>query len=154
MNQKHIIVLVACLTVFGHGCKPFEVPCRVISWGNMSVTREGARSRQNSNELFWNLDWLNGDAATPAVAVRMPDGEFIRTDEVRRDSFAKYLEAGTAQPLEGWDFIVRYSGAEARVLFEATGTLKRIQISVRKKGAGKPTDAPATRGSSRNCRSN
>jgi hypothetical protein len=144
MEKKYSpLVLFVGFSVF-FGCRLFEVPLRIVSWGGMSVTREGAFASQ-SGESFLNLDWQAGDDNTPIIAIRMPDGEYIRTDEFRRESLGKYLDSGIAEPVEGWDFAVQYSAATTLVLFDSHGALKRIQISVEKGRSGNAAQVPAIR---------
>lgn len=91
------------------------------------MTKEGARAGQKSNELFSNLDWMVS-SNTPVIAVRMPDGAFVRTDQIRKESFAPYLASGHAHVGEGWDITVNFPHGEALILFGEDGSLKRLQL--------------------------
>lgn len=128
-----IVIILDSLCVLVGGCRPFQVPCRVVSWGNMCVTKEGARSGRHTNERFTNLDWTRG-SNTPAIAVRMPDGAFLRTDEMRKQTFDPYISAGYARAGEGgWDVVVHFPCAKVLILFAEDGSLKRLQVWSRDK---------------------
>ena len=125
------------------GCS-FEVPVRLMSWGKLHVSKEGSRAGQGGNEPFWSLDWI-ASSNTPVIAVRMPDGKFLRTDEIRREFFSEYLKSGAAKAGGGWDLTLTYVNGEVRLAFDERGGLERIQIWNHARQAGQPMDGPAIR---------
>ena len=62
----------------------------------MKVRQEGSRFNPESISSFSHLGYKPTEG-TPVINVRMPDGEFIRTDQLSRDALKAYMENGMAR---------------------------------------------------------
>lgn len=141
--RREAIAWILPIVILIAGCS-FEVPVRQIYWGKVSVSKEGAKADKDGNYFFTSLDW-QVSSNSPVLIVRMPDGKFLRTDEMRTESFAPYVASGVASLGKGWDVTVNYPRGRILVSLGDDGSAARMQLWHFGHGDASPSASPAFR---------
>ncbi len=98
------IALVSCLLLSGCAELLLSTLCTVglreLHWNGLkAISREGSRFHPEKISSFIGLAY-RPEEGTPVIAVRMPDGEFIRSDKLTEDALKPYLGKGLASRIQ------------------------------------------------------
>ena len=126
MWVKVVATIISCISL--SSCL-FTVGVRELHWHGMKVRQEGSRSNPESISSFSQL-YYRPNEATPIITIRMPNGNFIRSDKLSRDSLNTYLRNGLAD-VDQFEIIgVSYSRGHMALYLDDSGRMTMMIIDI------------------------